>query len=153
MHGPGVHDLGNYTSPSGEDFTSYRVTFASDRTFSFWFTITNDGPLGVTITRIGAVPDRFDQLPVESVRFQPADQAKETTSTPFHPMSLGSHQAINVLVTIRMRGCMEGHSSTVLGQVPVTYRALSFTKHRWLPLPESIEVGGAPGTTCPSGST
>ncbi|MFL5798343.1 MAG: hypothetical protein ACJ77A_10480 [Actinomycetota bacterium] len=152
VRGDGVTDVGLFTSPEGDEFSAVRVAFRPGGEFGYWFSLLDDGSFGITITAIGAPANRFDQLPIAGVQIQPPESGGTAKSTlrPFHPFSLAprSRQAVDVFVTVRMRGCLDAHTVLGFGSIQVTYRFLGITQHTSVFLPESFEVTGPPGATC-----
>jgi hypothetical protein len=147
-----VINQGGFTSPDGDEFTAYRVPFRPGGTFSVWFSLILDRGPGITITHIGWPPRAGDSLPIARVQVQPWGTlgTSPRTLTPFRPFSLGPGVEVDVLATIRMRGCEPAHSSLGFGSMPVTYRFLGITQHTTVFLPESIEVVGPTGVLeCP----
>jgi len=142
-----VESLGNFNAPTGFDFSEVRVRHERGGRFRVLFTLSNEGPMGVTITRIGPGPETEEWgLPFVSMTTAPIGGRER----PFRPFSLagrGKH-FVDVRVTVQMKGCLSPDTSTSLRAVPITYRVLGFTRHTTVYLPESIEVVGSPGETC-----
>ena len=147
--GPNVQRLGDFTSPRGDGFSAYRVTHVPGQTFSFWFTITNDGPVGVTITRIGTAPTPFEALSFVSVRIsnQEGGTAPDRTRS-FAPFSLPGRGAVDLLATVRMEGCYGQGAATGLAGIPVSFRLFGVTRHTTVYPDESIEVVGRAAEHC-----
>jgi hypothetical protein len=144
-----VEDLGYFTAPNDYSFSAVRVRHRPGGRFRFLFTLSNLGPLGVTITGIGpSETPSGSWVRYADVRVAPlAGSGRERA---FRAFSLAgrSREFVNVWVTVEMQGCMREHSSTGLGGVPITYRVLGFARHTTVNLPESIEVAGGPSGTC-----
>jgi hypothetical protein len=150
VSGPTVQLLGNFTSPTGDDFSAWRVMHSPGQEFSFWLTLSNEGPVGITVTRVGDAPQQFDRFSVVRVQTQP--ESGQPPLRDFRPFSLkpSSNEVMDVLVTMRMQSCVEGGTSYQFGSIPVTYRVLGITRRTTVFLRSSIAVTGAPGTTCPN---
>jgi hypothetical protein len=140
-----VTNLGSYTSPQGEDFTAYRVDYVAGGGFSYWFTLSNQGPFGITIIGIGG------DTPSDVTRIERVQVQSNGTDHPvaFHAFSLAPDEFVNVLVTVRMAGCLEERSATTVGSVPVSFRILGIARSTTVYLPEAVEVTGRPGERCP----
>ena len=137
--------LGRFTSPSGEDFTAYRVRHAPGRALSFWLTLTNTGLVDTTVTAIG----RDDTWPLTSrIETSSTEGTAGRNLDEFQPFSLPADGHMNVLVTVRMQGCMAADASLSIGVLPVDYRILGVTRSTTVTLPQSIEVVGRPGNQC-----
>ncbi len=125
-----------------------RVVFRSGAEFSLGFTLSSQGPLGVTVTEIGR------QLSGPSMRVVAVRIASSTVRTfpprgrPFHPFSLTRADPTDVVVTLRLEGCMASGTSILLGSMPMSYRVLGIAHHAWVPLPVSLTVVAARGATC-----
>ena len=148
VHGSTVTRLGEFVAPNGETFTAYRSQHVPGRKFSFWVTLSNQGPWGVTIIGVGSRALRFDPLAVERVQIQPETGNPHLRA--FRPFSLAPHdrEFVDVLVTMRMRGCLGEGSQTTIGSVPVTFRVLGITRHTTVFLPDSITLVGRRGVHC-----
>ena len=139
--GPGVTDLGDMASPKGESFEAYRVDRIPGRKFSFWFTLSNEDHIPVTVTHIGDPPHPWGPYVVASVRTQ--SMGKGTTEqglAVFHPFVLGHSDFVNVLVTMQVRTCNPGQGPMWVGSVPVTFTVLGVTRHATVYPPTSIEL-------------
>jgi hypothetical protein len=148
VHGPSVKELGAFISPQGDDFNAYRVALKPGGGFSFWLTLSNDGPLAVTITGIGSTSQFSPYLQIARVQTAP-----ETGNPPleaFREFSLAprDRQFIDVLVTVQMRRCLPGPAEYQIGSVPVTYKIFGFTRQTTVFLRSSIAVTSQPGSTC-----
>jgi len=147
VHGSGATDLGDFSSPKGEGFTAYRVDLVPGKQFSFWFTLSNDGPVPVTITHVGALPQPFDFYRVSRVQLQ----YFEGTAPPivaFRPFRLSNNDFVNVLVTMQMRRCVQGEGAVSFGDIPVTFKLFGVTRHTTVYLPTTISLTAPKGTVC-----
>ena len=151
VHGPGVKDLGYYSSPHGESFNAYGVDLVPGKEFSFWFTLTNPDHVPVTITHIGATPQPYDTYRVTRVQIQDANRANPPL-TAFRPFELSGpyKDFMNVLVTMQMRRCMSSGGSTQFGSIPVTFKVMGIPRHTDVYLMSTIRLEGQKGVPCNS---
>ena len=148
VRGTTVAALGEFTSPQGTRFSAYRVQHAPGKDFSCWFTLSNSGPVGVTITRVGAEYGSSGPIRIERVQIDPTPGTGDGPLTTFRPFSLNPDEFIDVLVTIRMQGCLREGASTTLGSVLVSFRVLGVPRATTVYLPEVMEVKGGNDPGC-----
>lgn len=146
VHGGTVTSLGSFTSPQGDSFTAARVSHAPGEEFSYWFTLSTQGPVGVTIASIGGEDPTFSTYAIDRVQMKPLVGDARTSA--FHPFFLAPKQYVDILVTARMRGCMEEGNATGIGSIPVGYRVFGISRSTIVYLPESIELTGKAGVVC-----
>ncbi len=142
-NGPTMKNLGQFTSPTGENFSAFSLDHHPGDTFRLFFTLSDQGPFGITITRIGWTNPTYS--PYFSVARVGANRERGTaTFPPFHPFSLSGHggEYIDVAVTVRLRGCLVDGGGTSISDIPITYRFLGFTHHTTVYLPETIQITG-----------
>jgi hypothetical protein len=139
--------IGDFSSPSGEDFAAYDVTYQDGRTFRFAFTIGNLGTLPVTIDSV-ALPGCdgcVDPLEYVSTSIAPAsgpNMFDHTRSTPFQPFELGRNGYRVVEIATRFSHCEawgRGTSSTY-SIVEVRYHTGWVHHTIWLTLPYTLGV-------------
>jgi len=147
VHGPTVRSNRSTTDPEGESFTAAVVTHQVGRTFTYEFTLTNQGRHPVTVTAIGAGPGSWYRL-WSPVQVTMAPDIGNGPARPFRPFVLSARNPMDISVTDEMRGCITANSSSGFGSIPITYRYLGFTHHTRLLLPFSISVVGARGENC-----
>jgi hypothetical protein len=145
--GPTVRRLGDFTAPSGESFTAYRAQHVPGKELRIVFTLSNEGPFGITITHVGFGPGYLHWLSMERVQTRP--ESGNQSLSPFRPFSLSAREYVDVFVTLRMTGCLGQSTQTQIGSIPVTFRVLGFTRHTTVSLPESIVVAGRRDVQCP----
>jgi len=151
ISGVKVEDLGHFTSPTGFNFSAVRVSAQEGGRFRFLFTLSNQGPIGVTITQIGPGPETEERgLPYVNVTMAAIGGPEQ----PFRPFWLGGRgrEFVDIWVTVRMKGCVAPDTSMGVSSVPIAYRVLGFTRHTNVYLPETVDVVGAAGETCTASS-
>ena len=149
VRGPGARDLGSYTPPHGESFEAYRVSLIAGSHFSFWFTLSNQDRIPVTITHIGATPQPYDYFRVSSVGINSMNVTTPAT-VPFHPFVLHgpNRDFMNVLVTMQMRRCLSSGANTEFASIPVTFKVLGVSRHTDVYLPTTIRLVVQEGISC-----
>jgi len=138
--GRGVAERGEFLLPDGRTLTAFDVAASEGSTFSFWFSIENDGPFGVTLSRIGLEPGRSGGFPIVRVMANP--RLKDQDLRAFHPMSLAPGHAVDLQATIRVMHCPPAGKRVTFAQMPVTFRVLGVARHTTLELPETLTVKG-----------
>jgi uncharacterized repeat protein (TIGR01451 family) len=126
------------------------------QTFTYRFSISNDGRVPVQIVSVG--DDTSHQLIVtrRAVRMKPdlfEDPNPNTGFEPFAPFTLGSGQqaAIEMLVTVGNNACFSNPGQPYLGWYleSITYKVLGITRRDWFDTGSEIRVTSAP-RACPA---
>ncbi len=142
----GARDLGNFFSPQAGNFEVYEVQLVKRDTFSFGFSLWNNGPIGVTVTRVGAVGLEGEPFVVESVAMATSEFSNELV--PFKPFSLPPRTYREVVLTVRFTACVDSNSLMAFGQEPVAFHVLGVSRQTTAYFPYTIQVVAPPGTTC-----
>ena len=145
VRGPTVTANRDATDPAGEGFTEAFVTHRPGSTFTYEFTLTNQGGHPVTVTAIG---DRDPHAPWSITRMTMVPDGRNGPVKPFRPFVLAPRNPVDISITNLMRGCVPMHSTTFFGSIPITYRYLGFAHHTTLLLPFLINVEGARAENC-----
>jgi hypothetical protein len=150
-------ELGNFTPPEGESFSAYRVRYEDGRSFSYAMTLSNDGPLPVTITSIGEPECRGCTSPLvfERSSVAPAGgqyQYDRADATPFDGFILEPGAFRYVVIEARFDHCESYSADTAVTylSIPVGYRTAFVDHDVQLPMPYSLEVPFH-GPECPGG--
>jgi len=122
------------------------------QTFTYRFSIHNDGRVPVQIVDVGGETSHGSIVTRRAVRMEPdltSDPDPNTGFEPFAPFTLGSGQeaGIEMLVTIGNGTCFHEPGQPYLGWYleSVTYKVLGITRHGWLDTGSEIRVTSAPG--------
>ena len=122
------------------------------QTFTYRFSIHNDGRVPVQIVDVGGETSHGSIVTRRAVRMEPdltSDPDPNTGFEPFAPFTLGSGQeaGIEMLVTIGNGACFHEPGQPYLGWYleSVTYKVLGITRHGWLDTGSEIRVTSAPG--------
>jgi hypothetical protein len=122
------------------------------QTFTYRFSIRNDGRAPVQIVDVGGETSHGSIVTRRAVRMEPdltSDPDPNTGFEPFAPFTLGSGQeaGIEMLVTVGKGTCFHEPGQPYLGWYleSVTYKVLGITRHGWLDTGSEIRVTSAPG--------
>jgi len=122
------------------------------QTFTYRFSIHNDGRVPVQIVDVGGETGHGSIVTRRPIRMEPdltSDLDPNTGFEPFAPFTLGSGQeaGIEMLVTIGNGTCFHEPGQPYLGWYleSVTYKVLGITRHGWLDTGSEIRVTSAPG--------
>ena len=122
------------------------------QTFTYRFSIRNDGRVPVQIVDVGGETGHGSIVTRRPIRMEPdltSDLDPNTGFEPFAPFTLGSGQeaGIEMLVTIGNGTCFHEPGQPYLGWYleSVTYKVLGITRHGWLDTGSEIRVTSAPG--------
>jgi hypothetical protein len=122
------------------------------QTFTYRFSIRNDGRVPVQIVDVGGETGHGSIVTRRPIRMEPdltSDPDPNTGFEPFAPFTLGSGQeaGIEMLVTIGNGTCFHEPGQPYLGWYleSVTYKVLGITRHGWLDTGSEIRVTSAPG--------
>jgi len=122
------------------------------QTFTYRFSIRNDGRVPVQIVDVGGETGHGSIVTRRPIRMEPdltSDLDPNTGFEPFAPFTLGSGQeaGIEMLVTIGNGACFHEPGQPYLGWYleSVTYKVLGITRHGWLDTGSEIRVTSAPG--------
>jgi hypothetical protein len=122
------------------------------QTFTYRFSIHNDGRVPVQIVDVGGETSHGSIVTRRAVRMEPdltSDPDPNTGFEPFAPFTLGSGQeaGIEMLVTVGKGTCFHEPGQPYLGWYleSVTYKVLGITRHGWLDTGSEIRVTSAPG--------
>jgi hypothetical protein len=117
--------------------------------------LTNDGPLGITVTKVDRTRGDFlvgvvdARLPAEG---EPSDLG---SAQPFRSFSLGSGESKPILLVLKFANCRSydpGTGSTLLS-VGIHFRVLGIPHTTQLDLPEGITVEAPGPGQCPGRSS
>lgn len=141
--GQNVSERGRFFEPDGTEIAAFDVTAVSERSaFSFWLTVRNRGPFGVTLSHVGWDAAHDHGLPVTRVVANTRRAGAKVR--PFRAMSLAPGNAIDLLATVRVARCPAPGQRLTFGEMPVTFEVLGLERHTTLPLPETITVQAGP---------
>ena len=122
------------------------------QTFTYRFSIHNDGRVPVQIVDVGGETGHGSIVTRRPIRMEPdltSDLDPNTGFEPFAPFTLGSGQeaGIEMLVTVGNGTCFHEPGQPYLGWYleSVTYKVLGITRHGWLDTGSEIRVTSAPG--------
>ena len=122
------------------------------QTFTYRFSIRNDGRVPVQIVDVGGETGHGSIVTRRPIRMEPdltSDLDPNTGFEPFAPFTLGSGQeaGIEMLVTVGNGTCFHEPGQPYLGWYleSVTYKVLGITRHGWLDTGSEIRVTSAPG--------
>jgi hypothetical protein len=122
------------------------------QTFTYRFSIRNDGRVPVQIVDVGGETGHGSIVTRRPIRMEPdltSDPDPNTGFEPFAPFTLGSGQeaGIEMLVTVGKGTCFHEPGQPYLGWYleSVTYKVLGITRHGWLDTGSEIRVTSAPG--------
>ena len=122
------------------------------QTFTYRFSIRNDGRVPVQIVDVGGETGHGSIVTRRPIRMEPdltSDPDPNTGFEPFAPFTLGSGQeaGIEMLVTVGKGTCFREPGQPYLGWYleSVTYKVLGITRHGWLDTGSEIRVTSAPG--------
>ena len=122
------------------------------QTFTYRFSIRNDGRAPVQIVDVGGETGHGSIVTRRPIRMEPdltSDLDPNTGFEPFAPFTLGSGQeaGIEMLVTVGNGTCFHEPGQPYLGWYleSVTYKVLGITRHGWLDTGSEIRVTSAPG--------
>jgi len=122
------------------------------QTFTYRFSIHNDGRVPVQIVDVGGETSHGSIVTRRPIRMEPdltSDLDPNTGFEPFAPFTLGSGQeaGIEMLVTVGKGTCFHEPGQPYLGWYleSVTYKVLGITRHGWLDTGSEIRVTSAPG--------
>ena len=122
------------------------------QTFTYRFSIHNDGRVPVQIVDVGGETGHGSIVTRRPIRMEPdltSDPDPNTGFEPFAPFTLGSGQeaGIEMLVTVGKGTCFHEPGQPYLGWYleSVTYKVLGITRHGWLDTGSEIRVTSAPG--------
>jgi hypothetical protein len=149
--------LGDFSPPVGESFSAYRVRYEDGSSFSYAMTLSNEGPLPVTITSIGEDGCRDCPSPLVFERAVVAPdggtfQHDRKRATPFHGFVLQPGSSRYVVIETRFDNC-ESYAppgGVTYGSIPVGYRTWGVEHQVLLPMPYSLDVWIG-GEGCPGG--
>ena len=113
--------------------------------FRYGFTIGNQGPVGVTVRRIGGTevdPIAITDVRMAAVENPPVYSAAPDYGVPFQPFSLAPDRFRYVVVTAEIRRCMSGRFGRyILSSSEVGFSVMGVGRTTALPLPYTIQVG------------
>jgi hypothetical protein len=146
---------GDFSSPSGEDFTAYDVRYEDGQTFRFSFTIGNLGILPVTIDSVRTPVCEGCVFPLEyvSTSLAPASGTymfDHTRSRPFAPFELEPNSYRVVQIATRFEHCTAWGPgpSTTTSIVEVSYHTGLVHHTVRLTLPYTLTVAFS-ASSCP----
>jgi hypothetical protein len=147
-----ARSFGQIAPPDGAPpFAPVDVEYRHGESFSYGFTLINDGPIDLWIEEVSRL-GRSPPLDVLSVRMGRINDFSTRTTQPLRPFSLPAHASRFILIEGRFTGCTLGPGiGTAVNRfaVPVTFRMFWITRHAFLPLPYSLRItgnGGCPNT-------
>jgi hypothetical protein len=106
----------------------------------FGFPLYNEGPLGVTITKLGSPSYRGDVLTWQGRSMGPPHSTEPGGQRPFSPFSLGPNDYRVVMWDLTIHQC-QGRSSVITPAfVRVGFRVLGFSRTQDLDLPLAVAV-------------
>ena len=139
--------LGSFTSPPGDDFSTYRVRYEDGRLFRYALTLHNDGPIAVTVTGAGdlgcdgcldlLVFHRGSVGPTTGPYVYDVEHVQ-----PFEPFVLEPGAFRFVLLEQRFDHCESygSGSGSTFTHVPVDYRVGPLHRSVLLPMPFTLEI-------------
>lgn len=147
-----ARSFGQIAPPDGAPpFAPVDVEYRHGESFSYGFTLINDGPIDLWIEEVSRL-GRSPPLDVLFVRMGRINDFSNRTTQPLRPFSLPAHASRFILIEGRFIGCTLGPGiGTAVNRfaVPVTFRMFWITRHAFLPLPYSLRItgnGGCPNT-------
>jgi hypothetical protein len=142
---------GDFTSPSGEYFSVYRIRYVDGETVRYGLTLHNEGPLPVAITGIGddACDDRVFPLEFGKSLVAPRSgqfQYDPGHARPFTTVEMASGDDRFFVVESRFDHGEANSEGVGYGYTlaPVTYRIGLIARTVRLPMPFTLEVGMEP---------
>jgi uncharacterized protein YaiE (UPF0345 family) len=154
---PGGRNVTTSDPAGGQNGTVSRVTYDNGTIITFGFSLSNNGPVGVTVTGIyRSSPPSAEPLKVIAVyvahRPGVIGAIRDLRQfEPFHSFALPGGAERLILVQARMVNCTDvpaGIAATYT-QAPVSFRVLGVPRSTWVALPLPVEVLG---TSNPCGS-
>jgi hypothetical protein len=139
---PFGHDLGHHNSPEGSSFEEWGVECHAGQPVHIGFTITNSGPVGVTVTSL--FPPQYSDYVIRFVdpRMGPGSGSLGHVTngplTPFRPFSLAPGQLRHVQMSVVQRTC--GPGITIIGRSEMSFRVLGITRHQTLLFPYTLLI-------------
>jgi len=122
------------------------------QTFTYRFSIRNEGRISVQIVDVGGETSHGSIVTRRAVRMRPDVSAGPDPTTgfePFAPFTLGAgdEAAVEMLVTVGANACFQRPGQPYLGWYleSVTYKVLGMARHTWLDTGSEIRVTSAPG--------
>ncbi|MEP7059910.1 MAG: hypothetical protein ABI828_04200, partial [Actinomycetota bacterium] len=103
--------------------------------FTYRFDISNEGPVPITVTSIGASPAEQDgtgittTLPVRMQKDLSAPASIRPGWEPFRPFGLAPDQETAIEMQVVMHRCPPRGSSPSWGREPVTFTVFGITRH------------------------
>jgi hypothetical protein len=148
-----VTSRSDVSSPSGEDFTYYNITYQHGTSFTYQFEIVNRGPLGITITGVDSAPEWRTLGLLRIVRIgMNLDPSAAETFVPFEPFSLPAHGSRRIQAQAVFAGCARyaPQTGTVYHRQSIDYRVLGIPHRRFIDVNMvfNVETPGTPGY-CP----
>jgi hypothetical protein len=132
------------------------VRYQEGATFSLGFLLVNDGPLPLKIQTI-QVSGRNELLTPVKLETAPGRYAGRLGETDpsldkFIPFTLagGDRRWIVVRTSFGNCGRFAAGAFETFTRFQVTYSALGFTRHVWVPLPKDVRVDSPPDVACPA---
>jgi uncharacterized repeat protein (TIGR01451 family) len=149
---PALHATVRTIDALGVSGTVQTVQTRPGQTFTYRFSIRNDGRVPVQIVGVGNDTAHGSIVTRRAVRMQPdlfADPNPNTGFEAFAPFTLasGDEAAIEMLVTVGNNACFHTPGQPYLGWYleSVEYKVLGITRQEWLDSGSEIRVTSAPG--------
>jgi len=136
----------------GASGTIQTLAMQRGMSFTYRFSLTNDGPVPITILGIG-LDDGDDPIAIRLAAAKPdlrLGAGPMDGFGPFEPFAIASGDEAGLEVRVHVGGdaCYAPGSSAVIWQLPVTYRILGITRHGWVDTGTEIRLTGNRGTAC-----
>ncbi|MFL5789886.1 MAG: hypothetical protein ACJ76A_00140 [Actinomycetota bacterium] len=134
----------------GATGTVQSVQMRRDMTFRYRFSITNTGPLPITILDVGSQAPRGISSTVVAAKPSLATPAGSKGFGPFAPFSVGAGQTAGLTMQVHVAQdvCYPAGSDAAWYTEPVTYRVLGITRHAEVPMGTEIRLEGTDATGC-----
>jgi len=134
----------------GATGTVQSVQMRRDMTFRYRFSITNTGPLPITILDVGSQAPRGISSTVVATKPSLATPAGSRGFGPFAPFSVGAGQTAGLTMQVHVARdvCYPAGSDAAWYTEPVTYRVLGITRHAEVPMGTEIRLEGTDATAC-----
>jgi hypothetical protein len=149
---PALHVTVRTVEALGVSGTIQTVETRPDQTFTYRFSIRNQGRVPVQIVDVGGDTAHGLIVTRRAIRMKPdlfADPNPSTGFEPFAPFTLGSGKeaAIEMLVTVGNNACFDDPGQPYIGWYleSIDYKVLGITRRSWLDTGSEIRVTSAPG--------
>jgi len=149
---PALHVTVRSIEALGVSGTIQTVQTRPGQTFTYRFSIRNEGRVPVQIVDVGDDTAHGSIVTRRAVRMEPDLYADPNPSAGFEPfapftLSAGQEAGIEMLVTVGKSACFHDPGQPYIGWYleSVDYKVLGITRHGWLDTGSEIRVTSTPG--------